>query len=75
MKPGVKWVTTTRQVQAKCVPDGLPIDLPAGTPARITQALGSSFTLFVHGQLRRLRGADAHVQFGQDVKAHPHPHG
>jgi len=59
MKPGIEWVTTTREVQAERVPDGLPIDLPAGTSARITQALGSSFTLFVHGQLMRLRGADA----------------
>jgi len=74
MKPGVK-CTTTRQAQAKRVPDGLPIDLPAGTPARISQAPGSSFTLFVHGQLMRLRGADAHLQFGQDVKAHRHPQG
>jgi probable FeS assembly SUF system protein SufT len=34
-------------------------ELPAGTPARITQALGGSFTLWVEGQLMRLRGADA----------------
>ena len=52
-------VTTTRAVHAERIPDGLPIELPAGTAAKITQALGSSFTLYVHGQLMRLRGSDA----------------
>ena len=52
-------VTTTRAVRAECVPDGRVAELPAGTQVQITQALGGSFTLWVHGQLMRLRGADA----------------
>lgn len=48
-----------RDVRVERVPDGSPMDLPAGTPAQLTQALGSSFTLLVDGQLVRLKGADA----------------
>ena len=48
-----------RPVRVERVPDGSPIELAAGTPVLITQALGGSFTLVVHGQLVRLRGADA----------------
>jgi probable FeS assembly SUF system protein SufT len=59
MTQTAEWVTTARAVEAERIPDGLPIELPAGTAARVTQALGSSFTLLVHGQLMRLRGIDA----------------
>ncbi len=52
-------VVTRRAVRVECIPDGRPAELPAGTPAQITQALGGSFTLWVEGQLMRLRGADA----------------
>jgi len=52
-------VTTLRPVRVERVPDGMPVDLAAGTPARIAQDRGSSFTLLVHGQMVRLRGADA----------------
>jgi len=52
-------VVTTRDVRAEIVPQGHTVDLPAGTEVMITQALGGSFTLLVHGQLMRLRGADA----------------
>jgi probable FeS assembly SUF system protein SufT len=46
-------------VRVERVPDGTPIDLPAGTNAEITQDRGSSFTLLVQGQMVRLKGADA----------------
>lgn len=59
MKPKAESVTTTRAVEAERIPDGLRIDLPPGTAAKVTQALGSSFTLLVYGQLMRLKGADA----------------
>lgn len=59
MRPLREPVVTTRAVRVECVPDGRPADLPAGTPAQITQALGGAFTLWVEGQLMRLRGADA----------------
>ena len=52
-------VLVRRSVCVERIPDGSPIDLEAGTLAQITQALGSSFTLVVDGQLVRLRGAEA----------------
>ena len=52
-------VVTTRVVRVERIPDGTPAELPAGTAAQITQALGSSFTLLVDGQLMLLKGADA----------------
>jgi probable FeS assembly SUF system protein SufT len=59
MRPQREPVVTQRAVRVECIPDGRPADLPAGTPAQITQALGGSFTLWVEGQLMRLRGVDA----------------
>ncbi|ODU58392.1 MAG: putative Fe-S cluster assembly protein SufT [Comamonadaceae bacterium SCN 68-20] len=59
MRPRREAVVTTRDVRVECVPDGRPALLPPGTRAQITQALGGSFTLWVEGQLMRLRGADA----------------
>jgi probable FeS assembly SUF system protein SufT len=59
MKPPQESVTTTRSVRVERIPDGTPIELPAGTAVKITQALGASFTLLVHGQLVRLNGVDA----------------
>lgn len=52
-------VTTTREVQVERIPAGTRHVLPAGTEARLTQALGGSFTLWVEGQLVRLAGDDA----------------
>lgn len=52
-------VTFERDVRVERVPDGLPIDVPSGTHAVITQALGSAFTLIIGGQMVRLKGADA----------------
>lgn len=51
--------TTTRTVQARCVPSGEQIEVPAGTTVTITQALGSSFSVIAGGQLVRIDGADA----------------
>ncbi len=59
MRPQREPVVTQRAVRVECIPDGRPADLPSGTPAQITQALGGSFTLWVEGQLMRLRAADA----------------
>lgn len=52
-------VEIERPVRTERVPDGSPIELEAGTPVLITQALGGSFTLLADGQLVRLRGVDA----------------
>jgi len=63
-------VVTTRAVRAEIVPQGEVVELEAGTEAMITQALGGSFTLLVHGQLMRLRGADADA-IGKPVPESP----
>ena len=70
MRPPREAVVTTRAVRVERIPDGTPAELPAGTPAQITQALGSSFALLVHGQLMRLKGADADA-IGKPVPAAP----
>ncbi len=59
-------VLVRRPVQVECIPDGTPIQLEEGTWAQITQALGSSFTLVVEGQMVRLKGSDADA-IGRDV--------
>lgn len=48
-------VVLQRPVAVECVPSGAPLDLPAGTVADVTQALGTNFTLVVGGQMVRLR--------------------
>ena len=63
-------IVINRDVQAVIVPDGTPVPLKAGLAGFITQALGGSFTLWVHGQLMRLRGADADA-IGKPVPAAP----
>ena len=70
MRPQREPVVTQRAVRVECIPDGRPADLPAGTPAQITQALGGSFTLWVEGQLMRLRGADADA-IGKPIPSAP----
>ena len=37
MRPQREPVVTQRAVRVECIPDGRPADLPAGTPAQITQ--------------------------------------
>jgi probable FeS assembly SUF system protein SufT len=52
-------VRLRRPVRVERVPDGTPIELATGSWGQVTQALGSSFTLVVDGQLVRLPGRDA----------------
>ena len=52
-------VLVRRPVMVETIPSGHPVELEPGMLAQITQALGSSFTLLVEGQLMRLKGADA----------------
>jgi probable FeS assembly SUF system protein SufT len=61
-------VVVARPVRVERIPDGTPFELPAGTLAEITQALGSHFTLHVDGRLVRLRGDDADA-IGRSVPA------
>ena len=71
MMPRRESVVTSRAVQVKCIPDGTPLELPEGTAAQLTQALGSSFSLVVGGQLVQLKGADADA-IGREVPVAPH---
>jgi len=52
-------VTFSRDCSAVMVPQGEQVTLPAGQNGYITQALGGSFTVFVDGNLFRIRGEDA----------------
>lgn len=54
-------VTLQRDVVAVLVPQGTKVELPEGQQARITQALGGSFTIYVEGHLFRIDGRDADV--------------
>jgi probable FeS assembly SUF system protein SufT len=63
-------VIVRRPVQVELIPHGTMHELPPGTVAEITQALGSNFTLHVEGQLVRLKGADADA-IGKPVPVAP----
>jgi probable FeS assembly SUF system protein SufT len=52
-------VVFERDCKAVMVPQGEEVTLPAGQNGYITQALGGSFTVFVEGNLFRIRGEDA----------------
>ena len=54
-------VALTRDVIGTLIPAGTKVELPAGTPATITQALGGSYTVQVEGHLFRIEGKDADV--------------
>ena len=51
-------VVFARDCSAVMVPQGEEVTLPAGQNGYITQALGGSFTVFVEGNLFRIRGED-----------------
>jgi probable FeS assembly SUF system protein SufT len=52
-------VALTREVIGTLIPAGTKVELPEGTPATITQALGGSYTVQVEGHLFRIEGKDA----------------
>ncbi|MEM9624541.1 MAG: putative Fe-S cluster assembly protein SufT [Pseudomonadota bacterium] len=52
-------VTTQRECQARLVPTGDPITIPAGTFVTLTQSLGGTFTVVLEGNMARIAGADA----------------
>ena len=55
-----KEVTTTREIEAKEIPSGMPIQIPEGTPLTLTQSLGGSFTVVTpYGYMARVEGKDA----------------
>ncbi len=48
-----------RDCQAVLIPAGTGITLQAGEPVLITQALGGSFTVIIHGNMARIDARDA----------------
>ncbi len=52
-------VALSRDVIATLIPAGTKVELPAGSDAVITQALGGSYTVQVEGHLFRIEGKDA----------------
>ncbi len=57
-RAGHEPIVVQRDVRALIVPAGVEIKLKAGTVGYLTQALGSSFTVYVEGNLFRIAGAD-----------------
>lgn len=52
-------VVLKRDTPAVLIPAGTPVNVPEGTEVRITQALGGTYTLNIHGNLVRIEGKDA----------------
>ncbi|MEE4283956.1 MAG: putative Fe-S cluster assembly protein SufT [Pseudomonadales bacterium] len=52
-------VTTTRPCEARLVPTGDLITIPAGAFITLTQSLGGTFTVVIEGNMARIAGADA----------------
>jgi len=61
-----------RDCEAVLIPAGTKITLQAGEPVVITQALGGSFTVIIHGNMARIEAKDADA-IGQDTSATPAP--
>jgi probable FeS assembly SUF system protein SufT len=52
-------IVVSRDVKAVLVPAGIEVKLRTGSVGYLTQALGSSFTVYVEGNLFRIAGDDA----------------
>lgn len=52
-------VVTTREVNARLVPVGTPVVIPAHTFVTLTQALGGTYTVVHQGNMARIDGTDA----------------
>jgi probable FeS assembly SUF system protein SufT len=63
-------VALGRDVIGTLIPAGTKVELPAGTRATITQALGGSYTVHVEGHLFRIEGKDADA-LGREVARGP----
>ena len=61
-------IIVKRDCEAVLIPAGTKITLQAGVPVVITQALGGSYTVIVHGNMARIASADADA-LGQEVAA------
>ena len=68
-------VKLERDCDAILVPQGEHVTLPAGSVGYITQALGGSFTVYVEGNLFRIRGEDADALGKEPLSAPQLPDG
>jgi probable FeS assembly SUF system protein SufT len=65
----IELVVLNRDIPAILIPDGEPVELPAGTHLRITQALGGSYTVMSdYGQMFRVDAAHAEA-LGKEAPA------
>lgn len=64
-------IILTRDCETTLIPYGKKVGLKAGEEVRITQALGGSYTLLVHGNLVRLEGKDADAIGKEPVSQEP----
>ncbi|MGB1547328.1 MAG: putative Fe-S cluster assembly protein SufT, partial [Alphaproteobacteria bacterium] len=63
-------ITLKRDCDATLIPAGTRIELEEGTPVTITQALGGTYTVAVHGNLARIDAKDADA-LGIEAKDKP----
>lgn len=54
-----RMVVTTREVNARLVPVGTPMTIPADTFITLTQSLGGNYTVVHQGNMARIDGTDA----------------
>lgn len=54
-----RMVSTTREINARLVPVGDPVTVPAHTFVTITQSLGGNYTIVYQGNMLRVDGTDA----------------
>ncbi len=59
MEHEAQWTETTDNIDAVLIPLGTPVVIPKGARVRVTQQLGSAFTVEVNGNLARVEGRDA----------------
>jgi probable FeS assembly SUF system protein SufT len=52
-------ITVLRDCAALLIPMGTPVTIPEGSTVMITQALGSSYTVNINGNLARIESSDA----------------
>lgn len=64
-------ISLTRDCEATLIPYGKKVALKAGEQVRITQALGGSYTLLVHGNLVLLEGKDSDAIGKEPVAQEP----
>ncbi len=54
-----KVIPIARDVEARLVPTGTPIDIPANSFVTLTQSLGGTYTVVFNGNMARIDGRDA----------------